>query len=144
LKRDFKATKEKGEIDRIIEEAKEHSYHLRREKSLLVLNEILMEKMDLLQESKGSDLPRQAEQIEEVVTFLDLVKKWDFEISLEESQNLMGQILDECVGGLEKCWWENGATRPFPSNLITLAEKLGFNVERFLKITGSNNSASRL
>jgi alpha-amylase/alpha-mannosidase (GH57 family) len=140
LKKDFKKTKEKGEIDRIIEEAKEHGYHLRREKSLLVLNEILMEKMDLLQESKGSDLPRQAEQIEEVMTFLDLAKKWDFEISLEESQNLMGQILDECVGGLEKCWWENGTPKLFSPNLITLAEKMGFNVERFLKITGPSNS----
>jgi alpha-amylase/alpha-mannosidase (GH57 family) len=136
LKKDLKATKEKGEIDRIIEEAKEHGYHLRMEKSLLVLNEILMEKMNLLQESKGSDLPRQAEQIDEVMTFLDLAKKWDFEISLEEAQNLMGQILDECVGGLEKCWWEDGTAKPFSPNLITLAEKLGFNVERFLKITG--------
>jgi len=138
LKKDFKKTKKKGEIDRIIEEAKEHGYRVRREKSLLVLNEILMEKMDLLQESKGADLPRQAEQIEEVMTFLNLTKKWDFEIPLEEAQILMGQILDECVGSLEKGWWENGATQPFSSNLITLAEKLGFNVERFLKITGPN------
>ena len=139
LKRDFKATIERKKIDEIVEEAKEHGYHLRREKSLSVLNEILMEKMDLLQESKGTDLPRQAEQIEEVMTFLDLAKRWDFEISLEEAQNLMGQILDECVGSLEKCWWENGPTRPFPSNLITLAEKLGFNVERFSKITDPSN-----
>jgi hypothetical protein len=142
LKGDFKATKEKGEIDRIIEEAKEHGYHLRMEKSLLLLNEILMEKMDLLQESKGSDIPLQAEQIEEVMTFLDLAKEWDLEISLEEAQNLMGQILDECVGGLEKCWWENGTPKLFSPNLITLAEKLGFNVERFSKITGPGNSAS--
>jgi hypothetical protein len=55
----------------------------------------------------------------------------------------MGQLLDECVGGLEKCWWEDGTTRPFPPNLITLAEKLGFNVERFSKITGPSNSATR-
>ena len=143
LKKDFKTTKERGEIDRIIEETKEHGYHLRMEKSLLVLNEILKEKLNALQESKGSDLPRQAEQIEEVMTFLDLVKKWDFEISLEESQNLMGQILDECVGGLEKCWWENGTPKLFSPNLITLAEKLGFNVERFSKITGPSNSAGR-
>ena len=97
----------------------------------------------LLQESKGSDLPRQAEQIEEIIALLDLVKKWDFEISLEEAQNLMGHILDERVGGLEKCWWENGDTQPFPSNLITLAEKLGFNVERFSKMIGSNPSMGR-
>ena len=87
-----------------------------------------------LQESKGSDLSRQAEQIEEVMTFLDLVKKWDFEISLEEAQNVMGQILDECVGGLEKCWWGDGEEKPFHPSLITLAEKLGFNMEKFSKM----------
>ena len=47
----------------------------------------------------------------------------------------MKEILDEYVGGLEKYWWENGPTRPFPSNLITLAEKMGFNVEKYLKIS---------
>ena len=66
-----------------------------------------------------------------------------FRILLGEAQNLMGQILEECVGGLEKCWWENGATWPFSSNLITLAEKLGFNVERFSKITGPGISAKQ-
>ena len=138
LKKDFKKTKERGAIDRIIEEAREHHYHLNTEKSLLVLNKILREKMNVLQKSKSSDLPGQVEQIEEIKTLLDLVKKWDFEISLEEAQNLMGHILDERVGSLEKGWWEDGATQPFPSNLITLAEKLGFNVERFSKISGPN------
>jgi hypothetical protein len=127
-------TKERGEIDRIIEEAKEHGYKLRMEKSLLVLNEILMEKIKTLQESKGSDLSHQVEQIKEVITFLDLVKKWDFGISLEEAQSLMGQILDECVGDLEKCWWGDGDEKPFHPNLIILAEKLGFNVERYSKM----------
>jgi hypothetical protein len=47
----------------------------------------------------------------------------------------MEEILDESIGGLEKCWWENGTARPFPPNLITLAEKMGFNVERYSKIT---------
>jgi len=134
LKRDFKTTKERGEIERMIEEAREHDYHLNMEKPLLVLNKMLREKMNTLQKIKSSDLHRQAEQIEEIIALLDLAKKWGFEISLEEAQNLIGQILDECFGNLEKGWWENGATRPFPSNLITLAEKLGFNVERFLKI----------
>jgi alpha-amylase/alpha-mannosidase (GH57 family) len=143
LKRNFKATKEKGEIDRIIDEAGEHGYKLRMEKSLLVLNEVLMEKIKALQESKGSDLSHQSEQIEEIMTLLDSAKKWNFEISPEEAQNLMGQILDECVGGLEKCWWENGTPKLFSPNLITLAEKLGFNVERFSKITGPSSSASR-
>jgi alpha-amylase/alpha-mannosidase (GH57 family) len=141
LKKNFKATKEKGEIDSIVEEAKEHGYHLRMEKSLSALNEILMEKMNVLQKSKGSDLSRQSELAEEVMTLLDSAKKWGFEISLEEAQNLMGQILEECVGGLEKCWWENGTPKQFSPNLITLAEKMGFNVERYSKITGLSNSA---
>ncbi len=142
LKRDFKKTKERGEIDRIIEEAKEHGYHLRREKSLLALDEILMERMNALQKGNGSDLSLQSERIEEIMTLLDSATKWGFEISLEEAQNLMSQILEECVGGLEKCWWENGTPKLFSPNLITLAEKLGFNVERFSKITGPGNSAS--
>jgi hypothetical protein len=116
---------------------------VRREKSLLVLNKILMEKMNLLQESKGADLPRQAEQIEEVMTLLDLTERWGFEISRGEAQDLMEEILDECLGGLEKCWWENGTPKPFSQNLIALAEKLGFNVERFSKITGTSIPTNR-
>jgi hypothetical protein len=143
LKRDFKGTIERKKIDEIIEEAKEHGYHLRREKSLSVLNGILMEKMNALQKSKGSDLSRQSEQIDEVMRFLDSARRWDFEVSLGEAQNLMGQILDECVEGLEKCWWGEGEQKPFHPGLITLAEKLGFNVERFSKITGPSNSASQ-
>jgi hypothetical protein len=135
LKRDFKTTKERGEIDRIIEEAREHRYHLRKEKSLLLLNKILSEKMSALQASKSSDLSRQSEQIEEVMTLLDLAKQWDFEISLEEAQNLISHRLRECFEELEKCWWGDGVSRPFPTNLITLAEKLGFNVEKYLKIS---------
>ncbi len=99
LKRDFKGAIERRKIDEIVEEAKEHGYHLRREKSLSALNEILMERMNALQESKGSDLSRQSEVVEEVLTLLDLAKKWGFEIPLEKAQNLMGQILEECVGG---------------------------------------------
>jgi Domain of unknown function (DUF3536) len=142
LKRDFRKTKERGEIDRIIEEAKEHGYHLRREKSLLVLNKILMERMKAFQRGDGSDLSRQSELAEEVMTLLDLAKKWGFEIPLEEAQNSMSQILEECDGGLEKCWWENGTPKRFSPNLITLAEKIGFNVERFSKITSPGHSAS--
>jgi len=53
----------------------------------------------------------------------------------------MGEIVDECVESVEKCWWENGTPKLFSANLITLAEKLGFNVEKFSKITGPSNSA---
>ena len=143
LRSDFKGAIERKEIDRIVEEAKEHGYHLRKEKSLQVLNEILMDRMNALQEGIGSDLSRQSELAEEVLTLLDLVKKWDFEISLGEAQNLMSQILRECVGDLEKCWWENGTPKLFSPNLITLADSLGFNVERFSKIASPNNSASQ-
>ncbi len=137
LERDFKTAKERGEIDQMIEEAREYGYHLSMEKSLLILNEILNKKMNALQKGKGSDLSRQAEQVEEIHAFLELLKKWDFGVSLEEAQNLMNEILDESIGRLEKYWWENGAARPFPSNLITLAEKLGFNVEKFPKMISS-------
>jgi len=135
LKRNFKATKARGEIDRIIEEAKEHHYQLRKEKSLLLLNKIISEKMDAFQESKSSDLSLRSEQIDEIIILLDLARKWDFEISLEETQNVTKEILDEYVGGLEKYWWGDGVARAFPANLITLAEKLGFNVEKYLKIS---------
>jgi hypothetical protein len=143
LKREFRGTIEKKEIDRIVEEAKEHGYHLRREKSLFALNEMLMEKMTVLQESKGSDLSRQSELAEEIMVLLDLAMKWGFEISLEEAQNLMGGILEECVGDLEKCWWGDGEGKPFRPDLITLAERLGFNVDRFSKITAPGNSTKQ-
>jgi alpha-amylase/alpha-mannosidase (GH57 family) len=136
LNRDFEGTIKGRKIDEIVEEAKEHGYHLRKERSLLALNKMVMERMNALHKTKGSDLSRQAELAEEVLTLLDLAKKWDFEISLEEAQNLMGEILKECAGGLEQCWWENGTPKLFSPSLITLAEKLGFNVERFSKITG--------
>jgi alpha-amylase/alpha-mannosidase (GH57 family) len=143
LKRDFKKTKERGEIDRIVEEAGEHGYHLRKEKSLLILKEILKEKMIAIEGSRGPNLSHPSEQIEEAIALFDLIKKWDFEISLEEAQNSMGQILDECVRDIEKCWWGEEATRPFPLNLITLAEKLGFNVEKFAKMSSPGVSSKQ-
>ena len=136
LKGDFKKAKEREAIDRIIGEAKEHGYQLRKEKTLLTLNEILLDKMSRLQKSKGPDLSRQSELAEEVLTLLDLAKKWSFDLSLEEAQNLMTRILEESVGGLERGLWEDGTSNLFSPKLITLAEKMGFNVERFSKITG--------
>lgn len=135
LKRDFNATIERGEINRIVEEAMGHGVQLRREESRLILNEILNEKMRHLQKAKGFALPNQTEQIEEIATLLDLAEKWGFKLSKEEAQDLMDEILDECVEGLEKCWWGNGGKKPsFPPNLIALAERLGFNVEKLLEM----------
>ena len=139
LKKDFKGTIKRKVIDEIIEQTREHNYHLRAEKSLRLLSQILREKMNGLRELRGLDLSRQSEQIEEIITLYDLIKKWGFEISLEEAQNVMGEILQECVGDLEKCWWGGGEGKPFHPDLITLAEKLGFNVDRYLKITGPGN-----
>ena len=142
LSRDFKGTIQKGKIDEIVEETKQHGYRLRKEKSLLALNALLMDRMNALQRNKGSDLPHQSELAEEVLTLLELAKRWDLEMPLEEAQNSMSQILGECVGDLEKCWWENGTPKLFSPNLITLAERLDFNVERFSKIADPGNSAT--
>jgi alpha-amylase/alpha-mannosidase (GH57 family) len=134
LQSDYKSTTEKEEIDRIVDEAGKFGYHLRREEPLLILNQMLKEKMGLLQKAEGSDLTGQAERIEEIIIFLDLVEKWGFEISKHEAQDLMDEMLKEYVGGLEESWWGNGSEKPFPPNLIQLAEKLDFNVEKFSKM----------
>jgi len=47
---------------------------------------------------------------------------------------MMDGILHESLKSLEESWWGEGVQKPFPSNLIPLAEKLGFNVEKFSKI----------
>ena len=82
-------------------------------------------------------------RVEEFITFLDRVEKWGFEISKQEAQDLMDEMLKEYVGGLEKSWWGSGSEKPFPSNLILLAEKLDFNVERFSKMVNPAASTPR-
>jgi hypothetical protein len=136
LERDFKGTIERGEIDRIIEEAKHHGFQLRKKEPSLILNKMLNEKMRLLQNTKGSDLSGQIEGIEEMITLLDRVEKWGFELSTEEAQNIIDEMLDEYIENLEKSWWGDGAGKPLPPNLITLAEKLGFDAEKFSKLIG--------
>jgi len=136
LRSDYKKTIERGEIDRIVEEAREHGFHLQVQEPLLVLNEMLKERMGLLRKSKESNLTFQEEQIEEIIALLDLSQKWGFELSKEEAQDLMVEVLEEYVGRLEKSWWGDGSERSFPSNLVILAEKLDFNVEKFSKMVG--------
>jgi alpha-amylase/alpha-mannosidase (GH57 family) len=143
LKSDYKLTAESEKIDRIVDEARKFGYHLRGEESLLILNEILREKMGLLRTPEGFNIMDQAERIEEIITFLDRVEKWGFEISKGEAQELMDEMLKEYVGGLEKSWWGNGSEKPFPPNLILLAEKLDFNVERFSKMVNPAASTPR-
>jgi len=138
LERDFKGTIERGEIAKIIDEAKQYGYHLRREEIVLVLSQMLKKRMEGLQDIMARTSPEEdkakAVRIEEILKFLELTEKWGFELSKEEAQDLMDEMLKEYVWSLEKSWWGESAKKPFPLNLIVLAEKLGFNMDRFSKM----------
>ncbi|OGP72751.1 MAG: hypothetical protein A2V86_03700 [Deltaproteobacteria bacterium RBG_16_49_23] len=137
LGRDFKSSVAKEAIDQIIEEARKFGCRLRKEEPLRILNEALREKMALLRGTKYSDLPAQEGLMEETITLLDLAKKWNFDLDQWEAQDLMDGILDECVKAVEEFWWGNGARKPFPPILFTLAEKLDFNIEKISEATRS-------
>jgi len=141
LKRDFEGTAKKGEIDQIIREAKDHGFQLKMGKPNLILSELLKEKMEILQETVAryqSALPEEeklrSEKVEEVIKLLSWAERWGFGLQKEEAQALMDKLLEDYVSTLEKSWWEGGTEKPFPPNLITLAEKLDFNVERYSKM----------
>lgn len=137
---DLKNRLKRGSIDPIIEEAKRYGYDLRREESCSILSEMLNQKMGILQRGMVKDSPEtmesRAERIEELITFIDRAGEWGFDLRKGEVQNIMNEMLDSYFGGLEMSWWGWGAgtERPFPANLIVLAEKLGFNVDRFAKM----------
>jgi alpha-amylase/alpha-mannosidase (GH57 family) len=150
LERDFKGTIERGEIDKIMDEAKEYSFQLRKEEPALIVSGLLRERMEILQETMAryhSPLPEEdklkTEKVEEIIKLLDLVEKWGFKLRKEEAQGLMDEMLKEYVWTLEKSWWGESVERPFPANLILLAEKLDFNVERFAKMVNSAISTDR-
>jgi len=134
LKADLKGTLERGEIDRIIKEANEFGYHLNKEKVTEVFHQMLNEKMKLLQETRDKGWERQTQQVEDILTLLDLMERWGFKLPIEEAQNRMNEMLDECSEGLDRCWMGEVAKMPYSPNLFTLAERLGFNVDRFPKI----------
>ena len=148
LKRDFKATVERRQIDRILEEAREYGFRLRKEESIRILNEMLKGEMEALQRAviqnpaaPTANVKVQEERVEEMIQLLDLAKRWGFELSKEEPQNSMGEILAECLGSLEECWWENGAEgKPLPPKFAILAEKLGFSIEKLSKIVSPATS----
>jgi hypothetical protein len=141
LRRDLKGALRKGDIDKIIDEAKRLGYHLRKEETILVLKDMLKESMGRLRGLKeGLDLGSQEEQIEALILLLDQAEKWGLEIPKEEVQDSMDEILKEYVLGLEESWWGEGREKPFSLKIISLAEKLGFNVEKFSKIVGSATS----
>jgi len=137
LRSDLKGALRKGEIDRIIDEAKHLGYHLRKEETILVLKDMLKQSMGRLRGLKeGLDPESQEEQIEALILLLDQAERWGLDIPKEEVQDGMDEMLKEYVGSLEKSWWGDGREKPFASNLILLAAKLGFNVERFSKMVG--------
>jgi alpha-amylase/alpha-mannosidase (GH57 family) len=141
LRRDFKGTLERGEIDKMIEEAREYGLQLKTEEPTLILSGLLKDKMENLQEAMARYQPGLSgedkvtrEKVEEVIRLLDLAGKWGFKCRKEEAQHVMDEMLKEYVWGLEKSWWGEAVERPFPSNLILLADKLDFNVEKFTKV----------
>jgi hypothetical protein len=135
LKGDFKGTLQRGEVERIVKEAEQFGLHLRREAPVRILNDMLKEKMRQIQKGLHPDPLGQSGSIEEMITFLRSAEKWGFELSKEEAQDVMDEILKKYVRTLEESWWEDGRPqKTFPPQLLLLAEKLGFNVERFSKM----------
>jgi alpha-amylase/alpha-mannosidase (GH57 family) len=141
MERDFRSTMERGEIDRIIEEAREYGFQLRMDEPSRTMNEMLNDKMEVLQKAVTqyfSPVPDAdgvlSEKVEQVIRFLDLAERWGFELSEQDAQNRMAEMLDQWAGNLEKSWWGDGTGRPIPHTFITLAEKLGFNVEKLSKM----------
>jgi len=141
LRRDFKATMQRGEIDKIMSEARDYGFQLRTKEPALILNELLKERMEILRETMAryqSTFPEEeklkAEEVEEVIRLLDRAERWGFRLQKQEAQGLMDELLKGYVLALEESWWEGGTEKRFPPNLITLAEKLDFNVERFVKM----------
>jgi len=134
LRRDFKLAMARGAIDQIVEASYRYGCRLRKEESISVLSQLLREKMELLRGKQYTDLSVREELVQEIITLLDSAKTWGFPLDLWEAQDLMDGILDEFSKSLEASWWGDGVQKPFPSNLVPLAEKLGFNVEKFSKI----------
>ncbi|MBM4305496.1 MAG: DUF3536 domain-containing protein [Deltaproteobacteria bacterium] len=134
LERDFEKVIKKGEIDKIFFEAKRFGFQLNRLEPSLILKRILNGKMQALKKAIGVDVTRQEREIEEMITLHDKTDQWGIDLYKGEAQDMMDGILDECLKSLEESWWGEGVQKPFPSNLIILAEEMGFNVEKFSKI----------
>jgi len=140
LPEDFRMILERGRLDQIVEEAKRYGYCLRREEPSLILNQMLNQRLVTLQEGMVKDPPDamelQEQRVEELVTLIDRAEQWGFELRKGEAQNIMNEMLDRYFGELEMSWWGWGPKieKPFPSNLILLAERLDFNADRFSKI----------
>jgi hypothetical protein len=95
---------------------------------------MLREKMDWLREVMGKGLVEQEGVLEEMIKLHDRAESWGFQLSKEEVQDRMWEILVEYVWGLEESLWGDAPEKPFSPNLLLLAEKLGFNMDQFLKM----------
>jgi alpha-amylase/alpha-mannosidase (GH57 family) len=142
LEKDFRGTIERGEIDKMMDEARAWDLRLRTEEPSLILSGWLRERMEMLYEGivrHPSVSTEESElitaKVEEVIKLLDLNERWGFKLQKEEAQNLMGEMLKEYVWNLEKSWWGESVEKPFSPHLILLAEKLDFNVEKLSKMT---------
>jgi hypothetical protein len=142
LRNDLKGALRKGNIDQILDEAKRLGYHLRKEEAILILKDMLKQSMGRLRGLReGRDLQSQEEQIEALMLLLDQTERWNLQVPKEEAQDLMDEILDEHIGRMEESWWGEGKEKPFSRNLILLAEKLDFNVEKFSKVVDTATPA---
>jgi hypothetical protein len=144
LRSDLKgALLRKGDIDKIIDEARRLGYNLRKEETILVLKEMLKERMGRLRGFKEDpESGSQEEEIEALILLIDQFERWGLEIPKEEAQDLMDEILYEHIGRMEESWWGEGKEKPFSRSLILLAEKLDFNVENFSKMLDAATSAA--
>ncbi len=140
-KNDVTSPLHRRRIDQIIEDATRYGCRLYRAEPLSLLNGLLREKMDFLRKKKYSELLDQEACIQEIVVLLDCSKKWGFDLDLWEAQDLMDEILIESIKALEESLWGAGIPKPFSHLLITLAEKLNFNIDKISKATGYYKSS---
>ncbi len=142
LEKDFYEVIHSGKIDRIVEEARTYGFQLRTQESASVLNRMIERGMEALhrvairnQGARGEDIEAQEKRVGEMIQLLDSAEKWGFRLSIEEPQDLIGEILSQRIENLEVGWW-GGNTQgdPLPPKIAILAEKLGFNVEKLSTI----------
>lgn len=123
----------KGRIDRLLAEAKAQGYVLKMEEVLRIMGDILKQEMEKLDWGLKRNHPSSSEFVKEAIDVLDTARQWGWNIPREESQDRMAEMLREYVGRFEMSLWGDGTDgKPFPPDLVALAEKLDFNVDRFL------------
>lgn len=123
-----------GEIDQILTEANQSGYSLRKEEAASILNDLLKERIEVLFRHRDFDRSDLGGLIKEILLLLEYSERWGLNISKEEPQSLIGEMLEEWIHRLETYLWGEGKPRTFPEGFLTLAERLDFNIERFSKM----------